>query len=330
MLKLPSLILARHPGKTVIIDYDVPVKYSIVHGEFQREVLSDMPAKGEADIKFVRWADKYRSIVIDSIDGDTVPIALIHHERMLAAGEVPPRVAVYRMQINLQSASSRKRARTDTSEDGAAAGGDGAAAAQQPAKKQQRNPRQYEFLDVQLLYMVLRQSIRQLLGPLKLPLHEGHEIRMITCLVILSGTDFTRNLPWLTGKSIWDMLCALWMPLMNAYNPDTQQVNANLIVDKVIATCYATKFHRHIKVCNSAATYATVHQDIKGAKGIGQRVKESLPDRARVLASAKNCNWVLQYWYCEDFVPDCIRDGDYGYLMVRGGKPQYEDEAGKP
>lgn len=122
------------------------------------------------------------------------------------------------------------------------------------------------------------------------------------------------------------MLCSLWMPLMSAYNPDTQQVDINIIVDKVIAKCYATKFHRHIKVCNSAATYANIHKDIQSSS-LGARVKENIPNRARVLASAKNCNWVLQYWYCDDFVPDCIRDGDYGYLMVQDGKPRYEDQA---
>ena len=70
----------------------------------------------------------------------------------------------------------------------------------EPEKKPaSRGPREYEFLDIQLLYMVLVQSIKQLLGPMRLPQHEGHEIRMIMCLVILSGTDFTRNLPQLTG-----------------------------------------------------------------------------------------------------------------------------------
>ena len=115
-MKLPALILARHPGKTIIIDYDVPEKYMMVGGAVQREVLSDMLPKGEADVKFVRWADKFRRIVIDSIDGDTVPIALIHHERLLHADVIPPRVAVYRMKIKLTGPAPKKRARSDTSE----------------------------------------------------------------------------------------------------------------------------------------------------------------------------------------------------------------------
>lgn len=36
---------------------------------------------GEADVKFVRYADLFQRLMVDSIDGDSIPIALVHHER---------------------------------------------------------------------------------------------------------------------------------------------------------------------------------------------------------------------------------------------------------
>jgi hypothetical protein len=36
---------------------------------------------GEADVKFVRYADLFQRLMVDSIDGDSIPIALMHHER---------------------------------------------------------------------------------------------------------------------------------------------------------------------------------------------------------------------------------------------------------
>lgn len=47
----------------------------------KREELDGLPPLGEADVKFTRYADLYQRLMVDSIDGDSVPIALMHHER---------------------------------------------------------------------------------------------------------------------------------------------------------------------------------------------------------------------------------------------------------
>jgi hypothetical protein len=46
-----------------------------------RRELDGLPPLGEADVKFTRYADLYQRLMVDSIDGDSVPIALMHHER---------------------------------------------------------------------------------------------------------------------------------------------------------------------------------------------------------------------------------------------------------
>ena len=83
--------------------------------------------------------------MVDSIDGDSVPISLIHHEARLSQGVCPPRVCIYRMEIN-PPASKRKR-----EEDGKKT------AVTKPA-------RSYEYLDIQPLYQALRPWSSRALG----------------------------------------------------------------------------------------------------------------------------------------------------------------------
>jgi len=114
--------------------------------------------------------------MVDSIDGDSVPISLIHHEARLSQGVCPPRVCIYRMEIN-PPASKRKREEVDKK-----------TAVTKPA-------RSYEYLDIQPLYQALRTVVLQSIGRTHLPLHSGHEVRMLVSLICLTGTDFSRGLP---------------------------------------------------------------------------------------------------------------------------------------
>ena len=98
MLRLPQMLLEKHPDKRLILDYRDVVEYSMTDGRIVARELALRPL-GEADVKFTRYADMYQKLVIDSIDGDSVPIALVHHERCLSQGVCPPRMAIYRMEV---------------------------------------------------------------------------------------------------------------------------------------------------------------------------------------------------------------------------------------
>ena len=107
---------------------------------------------------------------VDSIDGDSVPIALIHHEQSLARGLNPPRVCIYRMLIR-EPEPCGKRKKPE----------------KRPAAK-----REYEFLDILALYQALRTVVLQSIGRTHLPMHAGHEVRMLAALICLTSTDFSR------------------------------------------------------------------------------------------------------------------------------------------
>lgn len=111
--------------------------------------------------------------MVDSIDGDNIPIALIHHELRLSQGVCPPRVSIYRMELNPPVKKKRK----------------------QDDKEGRQPARMYEYLDIHPLYQALKTVIQQSVGRTHLPLHAGHELRMLVSLICLTGTDFSRSLP---------------------------------------------------------------------------------------------------------------------------------------
>ena len=112
------------------------------------------------------------------MDGDSIPIALLHMERGHAG-----RVSVLRLHTRLKDSTSNF-------------GSGPGSGSTEPWRSSGRPGRVYEYVDVRLLYeSLVRDVIPQCLGRNSLPSHAGHEISMLVCLIGLSGTDFTRGLP---------------------------------------------------------------------------------------------------------------------------------------
>lgn len=172
ILRLPALLLMNRPNKALIIDYLRPIKYQWVGDRnIHRESLDHLVIMGEADVKFTRYADLYGKLLVDSIDGDSVPIALMHHEMCLERGDIPPDMSVYRMELKINKQPT-------TQED----------------KKRQRESakpaRSYEYVNIPFLYRQLVDAVKQSTGRAKCtPGLENYEIRMLISLIALTGTD---------------------------------------------------------------------------------------------------------------------------------------------
>lgn len=98
LLRLPALLLSAHPKRRLVVDYQQPVEYrfDLATGGVVREPFQEYCQMGEADVKFTWFADRYGKLMVDSIDGDSIPIALMHHELCLRRATPPPLVSVYR------------------------------------------------------------------------------------------------------------------------------------------------------------------------------------------------------------------------------------------
>ena len=296
LLRLPALLLSGKPRRRLIVDYHTPTEYRFQPeaGLVHAEPLSELPPLGEADVKFVRFADRFGKLLVDSIDGDSIPIALMHHELCLRRATPPPVVSIYRMELNI---SGQKRA-----VDG------------------KRAPRAYEYVNVHALYEGLMTTIAQCTGRIRIPTHAGHEMAMLVALIALTGTDFSRNLPQMSGKSVYGWLPDIWPTLVTAYLPDgTGRLELARATEQLVALLYRTKFPKH---AGRSDSLQAVLSDLQGSS-IAQRTKDALPTYERVACTVRNANWVLAYWTCGP-APDPIQP-QYGFRLLSSGCPEYDD-----
>ena len=170
---------------------------------------------GEADVKFTRYASMFDRLQVDSVDGDSLPIALLHME---AGGK--GQISILRLETRVKDDPAPKRPRPDA-----------------------RPKRVYEYVDVRRIYEGLCCSLVPDCG--LSPDHRGHEIAMLVSLIGLSGTDFTRGLPLVSGRTLYDALPSLWRPLACAYDRDARQLRPDDALDHLVACIYHLKFQRH-------------------------------------------------------------------------------------
>lgn len=300
LLRLPILLLQHQGKRRLIVDYHQPVEYRFCTKENRVEtrLLEDLPALGEADVKFTRFADRFGKLLVDSIDGDSIPIALMHHELRLRQAAPPPMVSILRLELRVPGQESRAKRDVEGSK--------------------KRPPRTYEYVNVHALFEGLKTAVAQSIGRIKIPTHEGHEIAMLVSLIALTGTDFTRNLPQMSGKSVYSWLPDIWPTLAVAYHPGMRCLVQERAVDQLVSLLYRTKFPKHAQ----AADLRGVLDDLQRSS-IASRTKESLPTAERVACTVRNANWVLAYWTCEP-APDPIQP-QFGFRLLAGGCPGYDD-----
>ena len=160
LLRLPQVLLLAgddHAQKRLIVDYKgEPQEYRFNPSE--RRVIcqpfeAGLQPLGEADVKFTRYADRFKKLMVDSIDGDSIPIALLHFERRLRVQSDPPQISVYRMELNgpCGSAGTKRRAA-----DGQTA--DSGIGSLRVTKEKQNKKRAYEFVNIPALYESLMQA----------------------------------------------------------------------------------------------------------------------------------------------------------------------------
>lgn len=314
LLRLPSLLLKDRPDRRLIVDYQQPAEYRFdeISRMVRSEAISEFPVMGEADLKFTRYASRYGGLLVDSIDGDSIPIALMHHELCLRRATPPPVVHVYRMELNREAPAKPSEDRKRTA--------DGDAKKTTTHPKKARAPRSYEFVNIHALYEGLKDVISQSVGRIVTPSHVGHEMAMLISLIALTGTDFSRNLPQMSGRSVYGWLPDLWPTLVMAYDPGQSALRVDAATRHLVGLLYKIKFQRHVH----SSELRRVLDDLQGAPQIAQRTKDSLPSFERIQCTVRNANWVLSYWTCEP-APDPIQHA-YGFRLLPSGCPEYDDD----
>jgi len=286
-------------GQCLVVDYcGPPVRHFARSLGRPPEAIPGLDRRlGEADVKFAPYAELFPKLQVDSVDGDTLPIALLQLERGKAS-----RVSVLRLQTKLKATAEEARQ---------------AKAAADEAGRAKPAGRVYEYVDVTLLYETLTcLVIPQCVGGARNPSHEGREISMLACLIGLSGTDFTRGLPLVSGKSLYEFLPDLWARLGRCYDPAAGQIVPEAALDLLVSRIYHCKFQKHAPDAGLGA----VLEGLRGSK-LSDKTKDRLPKAETVHCTLRNVNWLLRYW-TELSPPDPVQ-AEFGYVRARTGQVQF-------
>lgn len=284
-------------GTRLIIDYgDSPVEFTwhAQSRKWTRQPMTDMPSNGECDIKWTRWARLYGNCVALSVDGDFLPIALLEHERQvreLGRNADPVRIAVYRKEKKLKESKPAAGKSAKRHANGTLKIADG------EAEDDENKRSSWEFVDITMLYHVLRSAMKQCAPScVTNTRQEEHFMCILTFLIGICGTDFTRKVPHISPRKVWDMLPSkeIWPALMRVYDPSSNEINSAEACDLFIARLYIDKFRRHAK----GNTLDAVLQSLQSSK-LSNKTKGELPSTLRVEVTVRNCNFLLEYWMCK-------------------------------
>ena len=293
--KLPGMLLERlKPEQEFIVDYKRVVMYQHDGGNIPR-VMEELKPMGESDVKFIRYVDLYGSALVHAIDGDYLAIALLYYTKN------PSSLLTHQIHIFRQLSSFHHHAAT-------------------PKPLKQRKKTVKCWVDVQLLYSTILQAMRQSsVGCELLNVNTGDRftdadsVRAAVFLMLLAGTDFSRSLPWLGPKRLWDNLPHIVGPLLQSTSvviDDDIMPEIELSLDLVVAKLYRLVFTKH---CGWAT--GSLEQTLKAldSSGLSASVKSKMPTADQVWTTAQNVAWVMSYWKTYNSQIDTPLDGSCGF-----------------
>ena len=273
------------PNQVLIIDWQHPVML-FRGGAEQAETITDFSPLGESDVKFCRYGSMFPNVQVDSVDGDNLIIGLLSMQTGFKGN-----YTILHLETKVET-PSKKRLITG-----------------EPAAPS-RPKRVYEHVNIRVLYDGLLKRMVPRSHSVT-----GHEISMIVSLIGLSGTDFTRPLPQLSGKTLYEMIPDIWPRVIQCYDPETRSLKADLVADRLVSKIYSLKFAKHCMLGRDIHSYTDVLRQINTSK-LCQKTKEALPSDAVIHCNARNINWLLEYWTQHDY-PDPVQPM-FGFKRIHG------------
>lgn len=358
--KLPSR-LKLEPNQIFILDYKHVVEYTHQSFQHQIPVvLPDFHPMGESDVKFCRYVEKYGNALIHAIDGDYMIIALLFLAQHTPSIHANNNIFIYRQFASpLQGSEGGAAFGGRTTTTTATATGEFRKRrldAETPKKPVIKAQKKMCWVDMQLIFVCLTECFHQSIpsgtlvtAPIMRPSHHNpptqeeeelsqqqeqhqeHVLREISpeegvkaciLLMLMAGTDFSRSLPLLGPKRLWDMLPSLALDLYQATSasegsPLVTSASIDIIVDAVVATAYGKVFENHVSGCSR--DYDTIRTSLQKSK-LSNTTKERLPSKDQVICTVKNLHWIMKYWSMWNGCVETPLEGQNGYTLAEDGK----------
>jgi hypothetical protein len=221
---------------------------------------------------------------------------------MKAAGRVPSKMLVRRIEIT--SSEDKKRKRTEK-KDG-----------------EEKASRQYEYVDIAALAPSLVRHLRSTYSVTEKC--KGHELFLYAYCVALLGSDFTAGIPKVGCVTFFKNLKLVWGPLQHAYDPATQQFNVRMVADLVVAPMLAIVNKKHAGAA-SGKNLTKLLETIKMSPTLSEKGREAIPSIADCACLVRGSNWTVLYWKDALTVPACGKE--FGFRMRSNGEVERDPTA---
>ena len=303
--RLPAMLLPQLKlPQELIVDYKRVVVYSHLGGI--PRLLEGLNPMGESDVKFCRYVDLYGSALVHAIDGDYLAIALLYYTKA-AVFDKSNRIHIYRQLSTFHAQPNNKPV----------------AAAKRKVVKC--------WVDIQMLYLTIVNAVKQsghhdgalLDVHTSRPFTHSDMVHSAVFLMLLAGTDFSRPLPWLGPKRLWDnlphivhsLLQTTTIPSTAAEDNDDATMMMPIIMDDspdlVISKIYRLVFSKHCSG-SGGSLRATLHT-LQQSK-LSDSVKSKFPSEDQVSTTVQNIAWVMSYWKTHNGSIAVPLDGSNGYV----------------
>jgi len=280
-------------GTTMIIDFVNCVRIDYKTQGQERSVMPTMNAMGESDVKFMRYIEIFRDIIVDSIDSDVLLIALLYKTKHPNSGNI----YIKRYKINLKSdeekhSSDKKRKLIEP----------------KPSKE-------YEIINIEILKNMLHSCMKQVIGIGQIQC-EQHFTHILVFMVLLCGCDYSRKLPRVGVRSVWDNMHIIVPALLQCTQYDTNlshfSVDVDLCINTLMVDIYSHVYNKHVKQTDPCIQM--VLQDLQNSK-LSDKIKNEMPTYFSLDSTIRNIQWVVNYWGLENGDPPCDSGGSDGFAL---------------
>ena len=330
--------LASAPERRLVLDYKSTVEYSGRTGMVPRR-LDDMVPMGESDVKYVRYVERYGNALVHAVDGDYMAIALLYYARGGVRDD--NRIFVFRQRSTLHPTKKDTKKRNREEEEEVEESGDDDLPrssststtttttttahhhSSSSSNNKNKNTRKINkkrasppkcWVDMQLLFVTIAESMRQ--SGVN-DTSENATVQAAVLLMLCAGTDFSRPLPLLGPKRLWEYLPMVANDLVRGVPlllGEETPLELSTLCDSVVGAIYRLVFSNHVPV-SVPKTLSDVLKHLKHHSRLADITRSRLPSEAQVRVTLQNVGWVMAYWTAINRAVPTPLDGSQGFVL---------------
>jgi hypothetical protein len=179
-----------------------------------------------------------------------------------------------------------------------------------------------DSIDLSFLNMDHREHLETEIENFNPELHQDSQhMKSLIFLILSAGTDFSRQLPLLGPRRLWENLPCIAHYLLFAMKDGQDQ----MILDVVWGKIYKIIFSKHVSP--HSFKYQFMYSDLLHST-LSKSTKEKFPSEKQLLVTSKNIKWVMEYWQTINGKVETPLNGENGYCKHEvTGKIVFDDVA---